>query len=151
MKHDRPDDPQAPAFPTSNTRNIRRLRQTTTPEQQLKVASKFSSHFVSQDSWPKLHSFVPGRRNARGPIPSPAMTYSRTHDQQHDASNHRQPSKYRRQGNALVSFCGDVHRSHIDHVFLTRVVDALIGERSAPKTIKTIPIKLIGFISASPQ
>ena len=27
-----------------------------------------------------------------------------------------------------MSFCGDMHRSHIDDFFLTCVVDALIGE-----------------------
>jgi hypothetical protein len=68
------------------------------------------------------------------PIPVGSITFGsarsvpRPHDKQDDPSGQCQPSKYWRKGNSLVSFFGDMHRSHIEDFFLTCVVDALIGE-----------------------
>src|ERR1019366_1951322 len=71
---------------------------------------------------------APGGKTAEARSLIGATTGSLPHDQQDDPSDQCQPSKYWRKWNSLVSFCSQMHRSHIEHFFLTGVVDALIGE-----------------------
>jgi len=52
----------------------------------------------------------------------------RTNDEQDDSSGQRQPSEYRRDGNVFLIFPGGVNRPNVQNLFLTGVIESLIGE-----------------------
>jgi hypothetical protein len=59
--------------------------------------------------------------------------FSEADEEQDDSPDQRQPAKQRRNRNMFMFFCGRMDRSDIKNLFLTSIVEPLIGKHKAAK------------------
>jgi len=78
-------------------------------------------------------------------------TFLASNDKQDNSSDQRQPAEYRRNGNSVLSLCRNMHWSHIHYMFVTGVVESVMGEDQPAQNNQENSCPNDGFISIAQQ